>query len=470
MKREQALAKNTAILMFGKICTQCISFFLLPLYTNILTTSEYGIYDLMITYSTLLLPIVNWQFDQGMFRFVLEKRNNKEEISEIFSTIFISSIAQSLIYILILLIVDKYHPIDNKKFLMTYVALHVFVGLFLQFSRGVGKSGTYAVASFISAITTVILNIITLVSLQMGLRGLFVSSILSQIVTILYLTVVNRLWQYLKIKKINSRIYKQVCQYSLPLIPNNLAWWVVNASDRLVINHFIGIAQNGIYTVACKFPNVFINLYNIVNLSWTESASLHYNDEDRDKFFSEMMTAFFKMFSACCYIIISVMPFVFPLLVNEKFALSYNHIYILMMAMLFRVMVGLYSCIYIAQKKSKSVAYTSITAAIINLSVDLLLIKKIHLYAASISTLVAFAVMFIVRYVDVNKHIKVRIESKVLTSTILLGILLGPVYYSRNYIIQIVFVGIVFAFSIITNKTLIKSGSLYLKDLLYKHK
>ena len=79
MSRKTELAKNTAILTVGKLCTQCISFFLLPLYTAILSTEEYGTFDLLVTYSTLLLPLVNWQLDQGLFRFMLDYRGNKEE-------------------------------------------------------------------------------------------------------------------------------------------------------------------------------------------------------------------------------------------------------------------------------------------------------------------------------------------------------------------------------------------------------
>ena len=79
MGRRAELAKNTAILTVGKICTQCISFFLLPLYTAILSTEEYGTFDLLVTYSTLLLPLVNWQLDQGSFRFMPGFTRKQEE-------------------------------------------------------------------------------------------------------------------------------------------------------------------------------------------------------------------------------------------------------------------------------------------------------------------------------------------------------------------------------------------------------
>ena len=81
MSREKELAKNTIILAFGKICTQSISFLMLPFYTAVLDTKDYGTFDLLVTYATLLLPLVNWQFDQGLFRFMLEKRGNHTAIS-----------------------------------------------------------------------------------------------------------------------------------------------------------------------------------------------------------------------------------------------------------------------------------------------------------------------------------------------------------------------------------------------------
>ena len=73
MNREKQLVKNTFIVALGKICTQFISFFLLPLYTAILSTEEYGVVDLLNTYISLIIPIVFLQMDQAIFRFLIEK-------------------------------------------------------------------------------------------------------------------------------------------------------------------------------------------------------------------------------------------------------------------------------------------------------------------------------------------------------------------------------------------------------------
>lgn len=468
MSRQKDLARNTAILTVGKVCTQCISFFLLPLYTAILSAEDYGTFDLFVTYATLLLPLINWQLDQGLFRFMLDYRGNKDEQKKLFSTLLLSSTVQNTIYIVLFICIEPFLKIENAYFLLLYVVLQVYNALFLQFVRGLGYSIKYTIASFISASATTVLNVIALVFLRMGLQGLFVSTLTAQLLTLVYLVISSRSWEYFSLKNARIGTFKRVGTYSIPLIPNNLAWWVVNASDRTIISHFLGTAANGIYSVANKFPNVFINFYNILNLSWTETVSLHYNDEDRDEFLTDTMTSLVKLFVAACLGIVACMPFVFPIMVNAKYSAAYNQILILMYAMLFRVLVGLYSCVYVAQKNAKKIAYTSISAAIINITVDLLLINKIQVFAASLSTLIAFLSMFIVRYIDVNKDVHMRIKKPIAIGSILLSIMLVGTYYCNNKVIQFVALCITALYAVVTNMDLLKSGVNLVKSRLGK--
>lgn len=77
--KEKQLIKNTIIVGVGKVCTQFISFFLLPLYTSLLSAEEYGIVDLLNTYVALLIPIFFFQSDQAVFRFLIDVRDQEEE-------------------------------------------------------------------------------------------------------------------------------------------------------------------------------------------------------------------------------------------------------------------------------------------------------------------------------------------------------------------------------------------------------
>ena len=48
MTENVRLLKNTVIIMLGNFGTKLISFLLLPLYTSILSTEEYGTYDFIL--------------------------------------------------------------------------------------------------------------------------------------------------------------------------------------------------------------------------------------------------------------------------------------------------------------------------------------------------------------------------------------------------------------------------------------
>lgn len=456
MSRQKELAKNTAILTVGKICTQCVSFFLLPLYTAVLDTSEYGTFDLMLTYGSLFIPLVGCQLDQGLFRFLIEHRDSCLEKKKIFSSVAAIDIVISLVYFCLMFFVGTRGVVKHGLFLTAYVVLQIFIALFMQMARGIGNNKIYAMGSFLSATMTVIFNILLLVIVEMGLEGLFIATISAQWVTIFYLCVALKPWRYFGIQYIKASIMQSVVKYSVPLIPNELSWWVVNVSDRAIVSYALGVSINGIYTIANKFSSLFISFFNIFNLSWTETVSLHYNDEDGELFLSETMTTMFKLFSSAGLGIVAIIPFVFPLMINEKYADAYSQIIILIYAMLLRVIVGLYSAIYVATKETKKIAYTSVSAALINIVVNILLINEIGLYAASISTMVAFGVMAVIRIADINRKAKINIERNVYVVTIIAAGVLAVTYYINKMVINIFMLICVCVYAIIMNYDIFK--------------
>lgn len=458
MNKQKELAKNTIILTFGKICTQFISFMLIPLYTSVLTPEEFGVVDLFNTYIALLIPLTNWQFDSGLFRFMLDCRNDIIQQKRLFSTVIVSNIFQTILYLLFFTIAQNFITSEYKIFLAADVVLGIFLNTLLQFARGLGNNISYAVASFLSASTTVALNVVFIAGLQMGAWGLFCAGIIAKIVSIGYLMVSQKTWLYFDITLADKLVFKTICKYSSPLIPNQISWWVIGASDRTIISTVISIAANGVYSVANKFSTVFITFYNIFNLSWTESVALHLNSEDGENFLEETINSMFKIFSAACFGIIACMPIVFPLMVNKQYSAAYQQIPILMIAVLFQVIVGLYSVIYVALKKSREIAKTSTFAAIINIVADGILISFIGLYAASVSTMVAYASMAIYRYIDVRKYVNVQLNKKLIFATIIAGIVILSSYYINNFYLNYFVFMFTIVYALVLNHDFLKSA------------
>ena len=118
MNREKTLVKNSAILTVGKICTQMISFFLLPLYTALLSTEEYGTVDLLNTLVSLMLPIVTFQIEQAVFRRLIDNREKDEEIKKIVSTTVCTILVQIIIYVVLFLLISPFINNDYKYLLI----------------------------------------------------------------------------------------------------------------------------------------------------------------------------------------------------------------------------------------------------------------------------------------------------------------------------------------------------------------
>lgn len=455
MSREKELAKNTAILTFGKICTQFVSFLLLPLYTAILEPEIYGIADLFNSYIYLIIPLVSLMLDQGMFRFLLECREDIVRQKRLLTTVLCMNCFECIAYCGVFFIIQPFIQSQYKIFLLIDVILNIFVNTYLQFARGIGKNGVYSLASFLSASLIVVSNVITLVVLKMGALGLFLSTVIGRAATLLALFVLVKSWRYIDIRSFSRKELNELLRYSLPFIPNQLSWWVVGVSDRTIISWFMSIAANGIYSVANKFSSIYITFYNIFNLSWTESVSLHIGDTDVQEYLQKTINTMFSLFFAACLGIIAYIPIVFPLLINKQYNEAYYQIPILMLAVLMQAIVGLYSVIYVALKKSKEIAKTSFWAAVINIVVDVLLIQKIGLFAASISTLVAYSSMTIYRYFHIKRYIDVPLQHKL--RALIVAILVLVSYYINVSILNYVTAFSITVYAMLSNRQFVQS-------------
>ena len=467
MSRQKDLAKNTAIITFGKICTQFVSFLLLPLYTAILEPEVYGIADLFNSYIYLIIPLVSLMLDQGLFRFLLDCRNDENKQKSLVTTVLTINLIEIIIYIVIYLCIQQFIGSQYKIFLLIDVALNVIINTLMQFARGIGRNGVYAISSFLSATMIVVSNVVTLLILRMGAWGLFVSTVVGRSIALIATFILLQTWKYFSPKAFSREELKKLMKYSLPFIPNQLSWWVIGVSDKTVISWFLSVAANGIYSVANKFSSIFITFFNIFNLSWTESVSLHIKDSDADEFLEETINMLFSVFYSVCIGIIAFMPLVFPIIINEQYNEAYRQVPILMLAVLFQVIVGLYSVIYVALKKSTEIAKTSFFAAVINIGVDVALIKFIGLYAASISTLAAYGAMAIYRYFHIKKYVNVPLNHKLRYFFVTTVVCVS--YYRNSLVINIVTALAVTIYALLTNKGFIvatmKMGFSKIKDL-----
>lgn len=431
--RQKVLVKNTAILMVGKILTQFLSFFLLPLYTRFLPASDYGLVDLLLTYISLLAPVVTVQQEMATFRFLIDARDDEKKKATIIKTSFKNSLTRLLIFIIpctIVALFIKWHYI--YLILIAGIAMSIS-NLLLQIARGVGNNTKYSIASVLSGVVTITSNLLLICVFHFGAESILISMALANVVCGLFLVCALNIPHYFKLAKSDKKLTKEMLKYSWPLVPNGISWWLINASDRTIVSAILGTAANGIYAVALKFPSIISSFLGIFVMAWTESASVHINDEDRDEFFSSIAANTVRIFSSLSMLVIAAMPFVFDIIIGAEYRAAYEYIPVAILGVLMNCMVSVYSAIYVAKKMTKQVASTSIISAIINIVVDLALIKFVGLYAAVISTAVAFASMAIYRHFDLKKYVKIKYRASDIILAILGFVIVSALYYLGNF-------------------------------------
>ena len=464
MNKKKQLAKNTLIIFVGKVCTQLISFFLLPLYTGYLTTSDYGVVDLITTYVTLLVPVITLELEMSIFRYLVDSRSSEKDSKKLVSNNFCILAFSLIIFIFLYLVVTSFWKFDYRFIILFDIIVCVLSGNFLQVARGLGKTIDYAISCIITGACTILCNIFLIVFCHMGASGMIISMAVANGLCSLYLFIRLKLYNKIDFGLVDNKLIKDMFKYSIPLIPNGISWWIVNVSDRTIISYVLGSSFNGLYAVSNKFPTILSSLLGIFNLSWSESSALHINSKDRNEFFSDIANTVTKLFTSLGAGMIACLPFVFPILINDKYNDAYNYIPILILGAVFNVLICLYSGIYIAKKNTKRVASISIIGAIVNIVVNLLLIKQIGLYAASLSTAIAYFVMMLYCNFNLRKHVKIKYERGLLLKTIVIFVFTIFLYYKNSLIFNMLNLMVVVIYAFLLNKDFIFN----IKDFLFR--
>lgn len=411
MGKYRYLIKNVGLLTLANFATKLLQFFLVPLYTNILTTTEYGTYDLFNTTIGVLLPILTLNIQDAVIRFALDKKYKKEAVVTIgMKYLFISNIIVALglliNYIFGFSALGKQYAI----FFFLMFLIQSTSGIVTCYIRGTDKIADLSVSSVIASAVTIGLNIVFLVTFHWGLVGYFLANIIGPLVQSFYLAIRGQMFKKTHLTKKYEAEQKEMLGYSRPLIANALAWWVNNASDRYVVIFFCGLAANGVYSVASKIPQILNVFQTIFNQAWTLSAVKDFDPEDKSGFFANTYKAYNCLMTIVCSLIIAGDKILARILYAKDFYVAWRYVPWLTIAIVFGALSGYLGGFFSAVKDSKVFAQSTVAGAISNVILNIIFTPIMGPMGAAIATTVCYVIVFIIRFVQSKKYIKLRIN------------------------------------------------------------
>lgn len=411
MGKYKYLLKNMGLLTISQFGAKLLSFLLVPLYTSILTTEEYGTFDFFNTTIFLLVPILTISIMQSVMRFCLDKTSDKQAVF----SIGLKIVTQGSFIFLALILLNKYLnliPILNQytAFLILMYVTSALNELFSCFARGIDDMVAISISGILSTAVMLGLNILFLVYLKMGIVGYFYANIISVAMSVLFLAIHTKFWKYVRFSSLPASLRKEMIAYSTPLILNSIAWWVNNASDRYAIIALCGVAANGVYAVGYKIPNILNMFQTVFNQVWTLSAVKDYDKDDNSGFFSQIYNIYNFLLVLVCAILIAGARILAHLLYAGDFFMAWQYVPFLMIAIIFGALSGYIGGIFSAVKNSKVYAYSTVVGAVSNIILNIVLILWLGPLGAAVATSASYCIVWIIRLIHLRKYIKIRIN------------------------------------------------------------
>ena len=407
------LAKNVGLLTISNFATKILSFFLVPLYTNILTTTEYGINDLFVTTIGILLPIVTLNIQESVLRFALDEKYDKRNIL----SIGLKYLFFGTCFVIILLSINS---VTGTFILFKTYGIYFFLmffsqalsGLLASYTRGIDRVADLSISSVINSLSIIICNIVFLVFFKWGIVGYFIANITGPFLQCIYLVLRTNILGSSLYSVNDTKISGEMIGYSKPLILNSIAWWINNAADKYVIIFFLGLAENGIYSVAGKIPAI-LNVFQVIFAqAWTLSAVREFDSEDRNGFFSKTYATYNCFMVLGCSAIIVVDKLLARIMYAKDFFMAWKYVPWLTIAIVFGSLAGYLGGFFSAVKDSKAFARTTLIGAVSNIVLNFAFTPRIGTMGAAIATTTSYFLVWIFRFFMSKKYIKFTIRLK----------------------------------------------------------
>jgi O-antigen/teichoic acid export membrane protein len=384
-----------------------------PLYTSILTTADYGTYDLFNTTVGVLVPILTLNVQDGVMRFAMDKSYDREAIVTIGFryTLIGSAITAAGLGINYIFNFNGIVKIYWIFFLLMFIS-QLLGGMIPYYIRGIDRIADLSVSSVISSAVTIGCNILFLVGFKWGLIGYFLANIIGPMIQSLILAVLAHMFRDTHLLRPYKKETKEMLDYSKPLIANSIAWWVNNASDRYVVVFFCGIAANGVYSVASKIPSILNIFQTIFGQAWTLSAVKDFDPEDKAGFFANTYRAYNCLLTIVCSSIIVGDKILAHFLYAKDFYVAWRYVPWLTIAIVFGALSGYIGGFFTAVKDSRIFAHSTIAGAVTNVILNILLTPFMGPLGSAMATMICYVEVWAVRLYHSKKYIKLRINMK----------------------------------------------------------
>ena len=430
------LLANTAVFTVGKLLSKLLTFFMVALYTECMTTAEFSLADLITNMANLLIPLACAGISEGIFRSAAAREGDKEAF---FTNGLLVYGIGSVVFLCLCPLLGLFSRFAGSVWLIAaYVVVANLHTVVSQYLCAIGRTKLFAGQGILNTALVIGLNILFLPVLDFGVTGYVCSIILADLLTTVFLILVTRLWRAVKPRTVSRETIRTMLRFCLPLVPTTIFWWITGVSDRYMVAAMVSEEVNGLYAAAYKIPNLLIYAISIFDSAWKLSVSAEDDPAACADFYSRVWRVYTTVafVGGGCLILASRLCAV--ILFAADFEAAWVYVPVLTLATVFTAFCTFLGSVYFASKRTVGSMLTAMAGAVLNVILNLLLIPTSGAMGASVATFASYFVVCLLRLVTGRRLIPFKGEwGRLTANTLLMGALTVAVTLSEGGLLPV---------------------------------
>lgn len=394
-KKMSPVAKTSMALIIARFFQKGLSLITGPIFTRIMSSSEYGIISTFTTWQMILLIVATLNMSSGVFNNgMVEFKEDRSRF--IFSILLLANTCTLICGAVYLIFYQWLTPIVNlPDSLMIIMMIYFFT--FPAYSYWLGRMRfeyryrsvliLTIVVSLCSTIGAIVLVLLANDS-EKSVAKIFATESVMIVVGIIFYV-----YTIIKAKgKVNFRYWKYALAINLPLVPHYLSMHVLSGSDKIMITNMVNTSATAIYNVSYTVAALLLVFWDAVDAAY--APWIYQKMEAKDyKALQKRAQTMMVLFAIFALLITLFAPEIIRILGPEEY---YEGVYIIpsvVSGVFFTAVFTFYMRVELYLKKSTTIMIGTVIAAGLNLLLNWIFIPMFGYWAAGYTTLVCYMLL-----------------------------------------------------------------------------
>ena len=434
--------KKSAIYLIGNFSSKILMAIIIPIYAFYVESSDLGYFDYSQTIMSIVIPIAFFSVWEAILKFTIDDKYGKNEI---INSAILLSIGACVIIIAGMVVVSLFVDIQYFGYIVLMFIMYGLIQIWQYAARGLDDSKIYVLSGIVGTLVNFGAVFLLVVWCRLGLKGLFISYILSQISSFITIEIKLQLLKSIRIQRDSFALLKKMVVFSSPLTMNTISAWLFAGFSRVIINNQLGSYENGLYAFANKFAIVISMFGSVITMAVIEEAIISKKENKNTSAEGKNTGDLYISLICLAAIAVPAIKVFYNFIAESEYYSSFAYVPFLL---LYAALITLASNIgaqFQALEITKYQFISTIIGSAFTVVLSVIFIGKYGVTAVVVSQVIGTLVMVIARYIIVNRYMPYRMNMLKIILVTALYIMLSVVCLKAS--IGIVFV--LFAIAVI---------------------